>query len=85
MKKQKKLNLGKIKIAGINNTHLIIGGVDTAAGVYTCNNCDTNEPECVTNRYCDTDPAHNCPTTIKTKSESDVCGDGQESQRGAVC
>ncbi|WP_298418631.1 hypothetical protein [uncultured Kordia sp.] len=74
MKKQKKLNLGKIKIAGINNTHSIIGGVDSVAGVHTYINCQTNEQGCVTQRYCNTYDLNICATTTHTKAESDACG-----------
>ncbi len=85
MKKQKKLNLGKIKIAGINNTHSIIGGVDSIVGMNTCSNCNTNEPECATERYCDTDVANTCVTTQHTRSESNACGSEKESQVGEIC
>ncbi|WP_298513617.1 hypothetical protein [uncultured Kordia sp.] len=91
MKKQKKLNLGKIKIAGINNANVIIGGVETAAGCNTVDhqtcNCNTNEQGCHTQRYCDTDVANTCGTTSHTRPESDACSNrcAGASQNGEIC
>ena len=93
MKKQKKLKLGKIKIAGINNTHRIIGGLETVNPtcqtneVHTCvcaysDNCATNG--CATNG-CDTDLQTTCGTTQHTRSESNDCGAGEPSQVGEIC
>lgn len=87
MKKQKKLNLGKINIAGINNIHSIIGGVqtneaNTCASVYS-DYCPTND--CPTNA-CNTDAADSsCATTQHTKAESNYCGDPEPSQNGEIC
>lgn len=87
MKKQKKLNLGKIKIAGINNTHSIIGGVETIVGLHTCSNCDTYGPECVTVRYCDTELDTICATTTQTRAQSDACTNRCPliSENGEIC
>lgn len=92
MKKQKKLNLGKIKIAGISNTHRIIGGVETVNPT-----CQTNEvqtcvcghtDDCTTNgcptNGCNTDLAQTCVTTQHTKAESNYCG-GEPSRNGEIC
>ncbi|MGH1384943.1 hypothetical protein [Kordia sp.] len=84
MKKQKKLKLGKIKIAGINNQNSLFGGVTTHC--QTGN--DPQEPscECAGSEVCNTDVMSDCPTTIKTRSESDICGDeGQETRNRATC
>lgn len=81
MKKQKKLNLGKIKIAGINTIHSLFGGQTT--------HCQTGngpeEPTCRCPFSGDCDTERECPTTIKTRSESDVCGEGGETRNHATC
>ena len=87
MKKQKKLNLGKIKIAEINTINSIIGGVETIAGHYTCNNCNTYQQECITERYCDTELYTTCATTTQTRAQSDACTNrcADPSENGGIC
>ncbi|MBC8753238.1 hypothetical protein H2O64_01060 [Kordia sp. YSTF-M3] len=81
MKKQKKLNLGKIKIAGVNIINSLVGGVTT--------HCPTgdqpHEPTCTCANSFECDTYKYCPTTIKTVSESDVCGGDGETRDHAIC
>ena len=69
MKKQKKLNLGKIKIAGVNNTNSILGGATTyclSVNVLV-NTCDCPQ---VTDA-CDSSPNKTC--SGNTRAETDLC------------
>ena len=75
MKKQKKLNLGKIKIAGINNTHALFGGATTQCptgqndpGEPTCN-CTQDPGPCG-----ESTPAQTCGT-LQTVADTDDCED----------
>ncbi len=84
MKKQKKLNLGKIKIANINTANGLIGGATT--------HCNTGEkdPSCVctqglTNCCTISIPETACGTTQHTKAESNNCGSVDPSQNGEIC
>lgn len=76
MKKQKKLKLGKIKIAGINNTHALFGGATTR-----CESTDTQpaEPTCActqphVNTCGPSTPAQTCGT-LQTAAETEFCTD----------
>lgn len=67
MKKQKKLKLGKISIAGISKLNSIVGGAPDSVVV-----CITRDQECITD-LCDTDIAGPCITTTQTRAQSDAC------------
>ncbi|WP_298513621.1 hypothetical protein [uncultured Kordia sp.] len=76
MKKQKKLNLGKIKIAGINNVNSLFGGATTE-----CQSTDTEPAEAscgCTQPHVNTcgpsTPADTCGT-LQTVAETDRCTD----------
>lgn len=79
MKKQKKLNLGKIKIAGVNNTSSILGGATTH-----CQSVDVFEETCncpqVTDA-CDSSPDKTC--SGNTRAETDLCTNTTEGNGGS--
>jgi len=79
MKKQKKLNLGKIKIAGINNVHTLFGGATTH-----CQSTDTQPAEATcgctqphVNTCGQSTPANICGT-LQTRAETDHCTDTRD-------
>ncbi|MFK7749729.1 MAG: hypothetical protein AB8B65_15130 [Kordia sp.] len=88
MKKQKKLNLGKINIANVNIVNELIGGVTTQ-----CNTEGGNVPfeeSCVCTQVLTkccaiSIPDTICATTQHTKAESNYCGGGDPSQNGEIC
>lgn len=68
MKKKRKLNLGKSKIANMNTLYSIKGGF-TVENCATDNTCPTiAAATCITNEGVST-----CPTTMTTSPDSETC------------
>ncbi|WP_046755025.1 hypothetical protein [Kordia jejudonensis] len=79
MKKQKKLKLGKISIAGISTLNSIVGGAPDSIVI-----CITRDQACLTD-LCNTDTGGPCSTTLHTRANSDYCGGNDPSQGGEIC
>ena len=71
MKKKRKLNLGKSKIASMNTLYRIKGG-------FTIENCATDvcpNTDPITVVTCQTNEgATTCPKTLTTRPDTDTCG-----------
>ncbi len=79
MKKKRKLNLGKSKIASINTMYSIKGGMTVDCNTNTCPSGTVTAATCLTN-----EGATTCPKTLTTRPDTDTCmgGSGTNTTNG---